>query len=59
MSPPDDSEDRSARPPETLLLADVGNSRITLAAVVAHGGTPGGGLRNHKRLCTHRAAHLP
>ena len=43
MSPPDDSEDRSARPPETLLLADVGNSRIKLAAVVAHGGTPGGG----------------
>ena len=37
MSPPDDSEDRSARPPETVLLADVGNSRIKLAAVVAHG----------------------
>lgn len=43
MSPPDDSEDRSARPSETVLLADVGNSRIKLAAVVGHGGTPGGG----------------
>lgn len=37
MSPPDDSEDRFARPPETVLLADVGNSRIKLAAVVGHG----------------------
>ena len=43
MSTPDDSEDRSARPSETVLLADVGNSRIKLAAVVGHGGTPGGG----------------
>ena len=37
MSPPDDSEDRFARPPETVLLADVGNSRIKLAAIVGHG----------------------
>lgn len=37
MSPPDDSEDRFARPPETVLLADVGNSRIKLAAVVGRG----------------------
>ena len=37
MSPPDDSEDRSARPPETVLHADVGNSRIKRAAVVGHG----------------------
>jgi len=42
MSPPDDSEDRSARPPETVLLADVGNSRIKFAAVVGAGGAPGG-----------------
>jgi len=44
MSPSEDSAVRSVRPSETVLLADVGNSRIKLAAVVADEGASGGRL---------------